>query len=119
VKAQLQTFDVLFALYAPVQNSIKISPNTIEGGQQKTYFLSMTSKILSIAERSLCYLQLLSEIFFLRVTVDIAAATHAALHIKTGGCFNQHSTTKCTEDVNYSYILFKCNKSWPIFVHRQ
>jgi hypothetical protein len=72
VKAQLKTFGVLFALYAPVQNSIKISPNTFKGGQQKTYFLSMTSKILSLAEKnciekkriSLRYLQLLFEIFF-------------------------------------------------------
>jgi hypothetical protein len=35
VKAQLKTFGALFALYAPVQNSIKVSPNTIKGGQQK------------------------------------------------------------------------------------
>jgi hypothetical protein len=36
VTGQLKTFGVLFALYAAVQNSIKISPNTIKGGQQKT-----------------------------------------------------------------------------------
>ena len=57
----------------------------------------MTSKNVSLAGKktalkknfSLCYLQLLFEMFFLRVTVDIEAEIHAAVHIKVGGCFNQ------------------------------
>ena len=98
----------------------------LKADNKKTYFLSMASKILSLAEKtalikkvSLCYLQLLFEILFLRVTVDIAAAISAFVHIKADGCFNQYSTTKYTKDVNHSYILFKCNTFWPIFAHHQ
>jgi hypothetical protein len=68
---------------------------------------------------SLCYLQLLLDILFLRVTVDVAAAIHTAVHIKTGDCFNQYSTTQYTKHVNQSYILFECNLFWPIFDRHQ